>query len=594
MNPVVPSTKKPPIAIWLGLIALSVFFAFGLTLKAGFINWDDDTHLTDNPTVQVHRLADIQKIFTSTVNQTYIPLTILSFAVEHRFFGFNPFVFHFDNLILHLSVALLAFWLGRIFGLLDRAAFIAAIVFGIHPMHVESVAWVTERKDVLYALFYMLALIAYSCYVREKKKSALTLCFIFGILSLLAKPMALSLPLVLFVLDWFLKRKIDKKSLLEKIPLILIFIPLTWITYSMNARVPGHHFFESMLTWIWTFSFYFRKFFLPLALSPLYIFSKPVSLMNPEYWIALAVFLVFWYLLISRRHDRLVVFAGLFYLASIFFLLRFDDTQDNHMVADRFMYLPSLGFCFLIGAKFDEILEYFKKRKWPLAFRTVGISFIILLCVLGGQTREQTRHWKDSITFWDWLISKRSNFAQGYNYRGVAYVDQHQYDRAVLDFNRAVQLKPDYVKAYYNLGLCYQQKGQYDLATRELTRAIQLDPECQRCYIERALVYKNKGDRGHAIDDLSQAIRLTPQNLKFYLERASLFYELKNYDAALQDYASIIKLYPDEGGAYYNMGVVLSAKNEAALALANLLKAKSLGYPVSDEYIERVRVSVRR
>lgn len=238
------------LAVVAGIVAL-VILAYSPSLKNQFVNWDDDAHLLANPFVHP---VNVRDIFTTTVNGIYIPLTSLSFALEYHFFKANPFIYHLDNLLLHLAVTVMVFLFCLRCGLSVLAAGLAALIFGLHPAHVESVAWVTEHKDVLYAFFYILALLCYLRYLRVRKEApgyrrgwAFGLTLIFGFLSVLAKPMALSLPLVLFVLDWFFKRELTIRSCMEKMYCGLAIIPVAWITYVSQMRTPDIHFPGSIL-----------------------------------------------------------------------------------------------------------------------------------------------------------------------------------------------------------------------------------------------------------------------------------------------------------------------------------------------------------
>ncbi len=191
-----PSHRFPVPMTLLCSLALLIITAltFLPALRGEFLNWDDDRHLTENLQAQIFSWKNTVDIFKSTINKTYIPLTILSFNLEHRLFGLNPFVYHLNNLLLHLAVVIAIFFLAVTVGLSARGAFLAALLFGIHPMHTESVAWITERKDVLYALFYILSLHGYCHYLIKRGKLSYLLSLGFAFLSILAKPMALSLP----------------------------------------------------------------------------------------------------------------------------------------------------------------------------------------------------------------------------------------------------------------------------------------------------------------------------------------------------------------------------------------------------------------
>jgi hypothetical protein len=188
-------------------LAVATFLVFSPVLKAGFLNWDDTTHLTGNDTIRSLNWNNVKKIFSTTVNDTYIPLSLLSYALEFRFFAYNPLVYHLDNLLLHIALVILVFYFAMQMGLNLRAAFIAALLFAVHPMRVESVAWITERKDMLYGIFYVLALMAYWQYLKNKKLSYYIWALVCCLFSIAAKPMAFSLPFALFLFDWFVKRQ---------------------------------------------------------------------------------------------------------------------------------------------------------------------------------------------------------------------------------------------------------------------------------------------------------------------------------------------------------------------------------------------------
>ena len=241
-------------------IVLLVFFVYTPALENGFVNWDDDVHSTRNQFIRSLDFRHIKEIFTTTVNKIYIPLTTLSFAVERHFFGLDPFVYHLNNILLHIFVTICVFMFSFHCGLSLSGATIAALIFGVHPMHVESVAWVTERKDVLYASFFMLSLLSYSHYIKTgcEKIRYFLFTMVLGFLSVLAKPMALSLPMVLFVLDWFYRRKISVASLIEKALVAFLLAPVVWVTYQAHARMLELVFPRSLLLWIWNLTFYLK------------------------------------------------------------------------------------------------------------------------------------------------------------------------------------------------------------------------------------------------------------------------------------------------------------------------------------------------
>ncbi|MBI5416133.1 MAG: hypothetical protein HZA29_04890 [Candidatus Omnitrophica bacterium] len=302
----------------LAAVLVITFVAYSPVLRGEFLLWDDDVHVLDNVTIRGLDLEHVQDMFTATVNKTYIPLTSLSFALEYRFVGYKPFLYHLDNVLLHLAVVAFVFFLGRRLGLAPPGAWVAALIFAVHPMRVESVAWITERKDVLYAVFYLAALMAYLRYLERKKYFWLFLTTALGALSMLAKAMALSIPLILVLIDWFKGRPLKVATLAEKLPFLVLIGGIGWLTYSAHARIPGESVVQSALIWPWTFTFYLRQFVFPVFSVPVFRLPKPVSPANPEYLLSLLVLLAVAAAVIRFRKNKWFIFAVLFYFFRYF------------------------------------------------------------------------------------------------------------------------------------------------------------------------------------------------------------------------------------------------------------------------------------
>jgi len=395
---IVLSSRNNRVALALLVVLLATFLCYIPTLSNDFVYLDDDSHLLDNAFIRGLDAEHIKLMFTQTVQNVYVPLTFLSFALEYHFFQYDPLIYHLDNLLLHMGVTALVFFFALQLGLSVAGAFFAAILFGVHPMHVESVSWVTERKDVLFALFYMMALCAYWRYLVTDKMTFYAVSIVCGLLSILSKPMALSLPLILFVCDWFKGRSFSKSMFWDKVPYFLYIVPIAWITYALNARVPGQNPADAVLICVWTAVFYIRKFIFPFILVPMYDLPHPVSLLNPEFLLSVLLLIFVLAVLFRFRRNRWLMFASLYYVLSMFFLFRYDDVVDKSIVADRFLYLPCLGICFLAGYGWGRLCAVLSGRRSSLRY-AAGVLASILICTLGVKTFMQTRIWNNSISF---------------------------------------------------------------------------------------------------------------------------------------------------------------------------------------------------
>ncbi len=519
-----------------------VFFVFSPSLSNDFVNWDDDVHLLHERSVLVltndEKSLRFSDIFLEAINRTYIPITILSFAVEYKFLGFNPFVYHLDNLLLHLGVVGLIFWFARLCGLSAVAAGMAALIFGIHPMHVESVAWVTERKDVLYSFFYMLGLCCYAIYIKRNLQARfLILTVVFGLLSLLSKPMALSFPLVLLMCDWFFRRPLHRRMIMEKLFLSVILMPIVWMTYFWHVRIPLHKISQAILVWLWCFTFYLRKFFFPDYFTVFYRLPKPISILNPAYLIAVGIFILTISVVWRFKNNRWVCWAFAFCYASIFFLLRFDSSADLNVVADRFMYLPSLSFCMLLGVVYDGSRGFLKGN----SFWYSGLEVIVLaiLIFLGMKTYQQCGVWHNGIALFENQRKHEpkyisSAFVQSKLGEAYSLTDDFQQDlnlyllckknhcqnepnyatmnRVIGFYDRALLLRPDVSWPYYKLGELYKQREEWDQAIPYFIRAIEIKKEMLQAYFYLGEVYAKTGQMEKVPGLYQKAMQIYPND----------------------------------------------------------------------------------
>ncbi len=577
----------------LAIILLITFLVFSPSLKNDFVNWDDSVHLIGNTTLHSLSLRHLYDIFESRINTIYIPLTLLSFAIEHHFVGLNPFLYHLDNLLLHLGVTTLVFFFFVRLGLPARAAALGVLLFSIHPMRVESVVWVTERKDVLYAFFYMLALLAYQEHLTQvsrpgniiKRYRYLAAVTILGAFSMLAKPMALSLPLILGLCDWYTRRRWNYRVIIEKIPLLLVVAAIGWQTYQYQYRLPHFDWAPAALVWVWGFVFYLRQFiFFPFSV-PIIRLSMPFDFANPEYFLSVAAFVLIAWVAFRLRHNRVFVFGAAFYFLSLFFLLRFDDSDIN-IVADRFTYLPSLGISFWLAS-------WIKNQK-QLAPGVILVLFG-LYSFLTVRTIEQSRIWQNSLKLWTHQLAffpdeplGINNFANTYKATGnlYAYLEQ-QHDKKSLEprfarqfeylvslYKKSAALPPHYRDPYFNLGVLYQQVGKNEEATAYFKRILEVYPYDTLSYFHLGQIYRQTHADVEAVKAFAQAIRFGPDAEMLYIQ-------------TIQEYSHSLEA--DPGNAVYKL-----ARSKVFAAYRNLAKDTRVATYILFEQYYRSRNNDRK
>jgi protein O-mannosyl-transferase len=575
------SYQRGQVFLLLTAILLVSFLTFSPALKWGFLDLDDDVSLLNNPNVRTFNLTNFKNIFIQRVSEVYTPLTILSYALEYRLVQYQPWLYHLDNLLLYLGVTVLVFCFARMIGLSFTAATIATLFFGIHPQHVEPVSWVTARKDILYSLFYLAALCQYWKFLSHRKDHPAThplqdrsylLSLIFGLLSILAKPMALSLPLILLLSDWFSGRRLDRRAWIEKTPFFLMVFLIALVTYIAHARLPGSRVNQSLLIWIWTFMFYLKKFIFPYPLSVIYALPQPVSWGNPSYLITALTFLSLVFLIWKYRHYRLFVFAVSYYFLSIFFLLRFDDNVDITVVADRFMFLPGLGFCLLCGSLCEHIFK--RLRANHVLLQKISPFFLLgLIGIFIGIAHSYGQLWGNELALYNHSITHYPAAFYAYRNRGILLQKQRKFDQAMRDFNQAINLKPNFARAYFNRGSLYHKMNRPEPAIADFNHAIKLDARYAPSYNNRAITLWQMGGRSQALEDMNRYLALSPQDAEAYYNRGLMFLEMKMYELAIKDFNRFIKLKNDTDRGYYYRGLAYLKKGVQEKAIADFQQA---------------------
>ena len=489
-------------------VLIIAYLSFYPCLKNDFTNWDDLLYLTGNPAVRSLSIANLRKIFTSFVFGNYHPLTIISYAIEYHLFQYQPFIYHLTNLILHLLNCLLVFWLIYLIAGKISTALITAILFGIHPLHVEPVAWISARKDLFYSFFFLGALINYLYYLRNKSGSCYYLAVLLYILSLLSKAMAISLPLVLFLVDYISYRKYDKIMVWDKIIFLVLSFCFGMIAvFGLNTigvtRIGGPtNPWQELLIAGYAVNFYLCKIFAPIKLACVYPYtgvktSFVYSLLAASLLAALAVF--------SRKYTRKIFFGSAFFLSTVFPVLQFVPVTSV-IVADRYAYIPLVGTFYIIGEAVSWL--YGKKTKFPvfrLALLTVATVVLIALPLL---TRDRCKAWKNSLTLWKDTIEKMPEAEVAYYSLGCEYQRMGKNNEAKDLYWQAIKINPRYLAAYNNLAVIYVDAGQTDKAIYLWDKVVRMDPSSALGHAILAKLYFGQKQFDFAIRHCDKVLEL--------------------------------------------------------------------------------------
>ena len=520
------SIKRLNLNVSLIIIVTVTALLYARALQNGMLSWDDHTHITDNKDIQSLSVHNIKAIFTSSYVRMYHPLVTLSFAIEYHFFELNPMAYHATNVLFHLANVVLVFYLVYSLSQRRETALIAACLFGIHPMHVESVAWIAERKDVVYAFFYLCAIICYTRFIQQEKIKYYWMACICFVLSLFSKTTAITFPIVLFLIDFYFHRKVTVRTLLEKVPLFtlsLVFGLIAFYSQGVSARYingSNYDFVDRLFLASYSLSYYFIHVFAPFNLSALHLMPIKIQGMLPvEYYIALIPLIILAFVGTRKGiFHREYVFGLLFFVIILSVNIHVFPV-GMAVVSERYTYLAYVGFYYIIGQLycylFDRYQHLFCLRKQVIITGTALIAMF-----LGYLTYQRIGVWKSTpILFQDAAMKAgklyEANLIQGlsYKFEGDEKFRSRLYMEAIECFNKAIILIPQSPELYVNRGIAKHDLQEYTGAMKDYEKAIELNPLFAPAYYRRALLFLLWNKQEEACMDLWTAYKLGMHNV---------------------------------------------------------------------------------
>jgi len=574
---------------WLIPVLTITAVSFLPMLSNGITNWDDEFYITDNPLLKG---PDWGAMFTQAAASNYHPLTMVSLGINYMISGVDPFSYHLVNWLLHIAnTALVFLFVYRISGKKSFVAAFTAIIFGVHPMHVESVAWLSERKDVLYTFYFLLSLLQYWKFLETGKRPSYILCLVFFILSLLSKPAAIILPIVLLLLDYWKGKPSNWKLLVDKIPFFILSLVFGYITVKVQSAdaIAG---FDIWPLWTrfffacYTIMIYAVRFIFPYPLSAFHPYPSLDSLglsiyLSPIFIISIAA------LLWLKRKDKLFVFSILFFIVNLLLVIQIVSIGLT-IVSERYTYVPYLGLAFLTGMLLNNYLNTSR------ASFIKAIPFIIGI-IFGVISFQRTKVWKDSDTLWSDVIKHYPDAAtpranHGSYLKALALKPENISKKnellqlALADFDEAIKLKPTHINAIENRQNVYLLLNRDTLAIADADMLLRLQPQNSRAYYTKGVVYMrlNKTDSALAAFDKSLSIDPNAHNVLNY-RGSLLFNNLQRYNEAIIDFSKAIAISP-QGEYFYHRSLCYYKLGDIAKARADALMATQKGFVLPDSY----------
>jgi len=622
MNKLLNRYSSLLICVALALATLAVYWQ---VCNYDFIKYDDDVYVTDNYHVTSGvSIPNVRWAFTTPHAGNWLPLTWLSFMLDCQLFGPNPGWMHLVNLLLHIANTLLLFAvLKKMTGSLWPSAFVAAL-FALHPLHVESVAWITERKDVLSTLFLLLTLAAYVSYVRRPGLVRYLLTVLLFTLGLLAKPMLVTLPFLLLLLDyWPLerfaapravktaaipdRRRVLYRIIIEKIPFLVLSAVSSVITFIVQKGsgavldVNTLSLQKGVANAFLSYAKYIGKMFWPQNLAVFY----PLDIADIPLWqIVLCVLLL---LVISifavrfgRKHRYLPV--GWFWFVGTLIPVIGLVQSGAQSLADRYTYISLTGLFIIIAFGADRLTAKWNYRKYFLSLLAAVVLGAASVC-----TSLQLKFWQNSITLFqravdvtsnNFLIynnfanvlgkmgklnqsfeylnkalALRPNSAEIHNNLGNAFRELGKVDQAIEHYKEAVKYKPDLADAHFNLGIALSKKGNFNEAVAEYQKALAIEPANADTLSELGLVYAQQGKLDQAFDCYNKAIVIEPANIIAHGRLGLALAEQGKIDDAIREFRTVLKARPDDVEMYCNLGILLERQNKTDQAIEQYRRA---------------------
>jgi tetratricopeptide (TPR) repeat protein len=575
---------------------------YGRLCKSGFVNFDDPTYVTDNPAVRAGlKLTGLVWAFSAAHAANWIPLAWLSHMADCQFFGLRSGFHHLSNIVLHVIGAILLFGvLKSMTGATWRSAGVA-FLFAFHPLHVESVAWISERKDVLCGVFWLLTLWGYVRYAKAPSAKRYVLALIPFCLGLLAKPMIVTLPFVLLLLDVWPLRRLEVSGRPEQRDQTRLFVPTTWhgalveklpfLAFAVGASVVtffaqehggavnAHPFTARLANALISYVVYIGKMFWPTRLAVFYPF--PVEIADWQVAAASIVLLALSAAAVASIRRRPYLTIGWFwYIGTLLPVIGLVEVGAQSR-ADRYTYIPMIGLFIALVWAGAELFQ-----RWPASRPAVAaVSAVASVgCLL--LTWVQTGQWKDSLSLFRHAIAVTEGNYVAYNNLGRALKDQGNIAEAVRDYQEALRIMPDYLEVLVNMGAIALERGHPAEALGYLSQALRQGPGYPPAHVNMGIALGQLGRAAESVREFREALRFEPDYAEAHSELGTALATLGQTNEALDELEEAVKLRPDVARSHNNLGNALMAMGRLPEAMAEFRAALRIQPGYADAHFD--------
>lgn len=598
------------------------------TFQNDWVNWDDPVYVLQNLLIQDLSSNGVYEMFaTNEQVGLYHPITLLSLSIDYYFWETDAFGYHLTNFLFHTVNVLLVFALLKKLKFSPLVAFIGALLFGMHPMHVESVAWISARKDVLYTFFFLISIITYLYYIRKEGKYKVAwyvIAIVAFTVSLLSKSLGFTLPIVLLLVDYLLERKTTIKTLLEKVPFVILAIIAVVVAQHgqevSNSMSTNIEFSESILMGSYNLIGYGIKSVFPFHLSIFHPFptTQNFELNALNYGSVIVLIALLYFMFRWFKTSKILFFGISFYLITIGPVTQIIPF-GKAISSERYTYVPYIGLCLLIAVGIQKLLNKYPKSSSRSAVLGIVAIWIGFLAV---QTNVQSRVWQNSEVLWSSVIEKYPESEWAYLSRGMHRLKQEDIDGARQDldisisirplaqslyergylyqqedmpagalgmYKQSIELDPKYSKSHLNSAIIHSKFRSTDLAFKHFKLAVKYDDSYSLAHFNLAIAYKMKGKMNQSLKSYSRAIELEPNNALYIRHRGVLHFQMENYDAAIKDFERAMVLEPKSGEPYLLRSKSYFLKGDLENAQKDVNRAQKKGLQVPQQYLDQFK-----
>jgi tetratricopeptide (TPR) repeat protein len=549
-------------ALWISLaLVVVVVGVFAPVGHFGFVDFDDDSYVYENRVVEAGlSWSGVRWAATASLIANWHPVTWLSHMADVELFGLDPAKHHLTNLVLHgLNTLLLFGWLWRVTRALEPSAFVAAL-FAVHPLHVEPVVWIAQRKELLCTSFWLLSMWAYVRYVERRRASRYLVLLAVFALGLMTKPTLVTLPFALLLLDfWPLGRALGFALVREKLPLLALTIGSSVVTYLMQrgggavAKLVDVPLGLRLCNAVVSYVTYLAKSFWPTQLTVLYPYPRSFPAWQVVGAVALLIAISALALRTARKRPYLLV-GWLWFLGTMVPMIGLVQV-GNQAMADRYAYVPMIGLFIAVAWGARDLAQ-----RWTHRTQVLWVSSVIVIAACAAVARAQVETWRDDVVLWTRAVDLTVDNALAHNNLGVALAATGRSDEAYPHFVEAVRIEPRFSDAHANLANQLTRQKRYAEASSHYRDAIRTDPDAAMPHFGLAICLVAQGELAEAVREMMSAVRLEPANANYRFNLAVILLGQGKRAAAAQHLEAALALDPDHAGARRELALLRAGK----------------------------------